>query len=145
MKNLDIRWIRLALVWIVAFVVTLIILSVGRGSNTLTGGVEFSNSFAELLNFTLFSGRTLWTFLSMLSLLMLFFLLDKYGDLSLAGKRPVKLIFMLGAIALGIFAFVAFGKMADAGFSWITVTAFGIPSIVAPLAALRKRAVSTSS
>ena len=142
MKNLDIRWLRLVPVWLVAFAGVLVILSMGRGLSTIDGDVEFSNSFADMLKFTLFSGRTGWTILFTLGILALVFVLDKYGDLNLSGKRSAKSAFMLVSIALGIFTFIAFGKMYAAGFSWVILIAFSVPTLVATLAALRKRRTS---
>lgn len=143
MRKLDIRWISLILNWVVAFTAVLAIMSVGRSGSTIDGSVpEFTNNFGDLLNFTLFSGRTLWTFLFALGMLAVVFVLDKYGDMDLSGKRRAKSGFMLGILVFGAFTAFAFAKMYEAGFSWITVTAFIAPTIIAILTSARKRAVS---
>lgn len=138
----DIRWAMFVPTWAISFLLVLSFMGTGRGLDTISGNSDFGSGFVDVLEFVLFSSKSAWSIALAVCCAVLLVLLDKHADADLAGKRALKLLFLGGfflVISATIFVFV---NMTNTGFSWVTLVAFGIPTIIATLAALRKRTVS---
>lgn len=145
MRKLDTRWVRFIAAWPITFVLTLALMGLGRGLDSVSETTEFTNGFREVRDFVLSNGAFWWTAGFAFCLIGLLVLLDKHAEANLAGKRGLKLLFVAGfLVVIGLTLFTCV-NMINSGFNAATLIALTLPTLIATLAATRKRTVSSTS
>lgn len=143
---LDIKWLRAATAWTITFGLMLVSFAWGIGQDFVSGGTEVWSNLDDALKM-LFSGTSLWSILTVISVALFVFVLDKMFDTHSAaadgrkkGLKRVYTFFLL--ILISVLAAVA-AQMFSTGLSWTALFFFGVPTVVAIAASLRKRPTTT--